>query len=146
MLLDIQTQFSNAQAITATAASTNYIDLASIRNVGAGQDLYLLIVVTTAFTDSGSDSTVTPSLQSDDNTGFASAATMRTFDVLAALAAAGTKRLYKLEPYNDLGNYERYIQLMYTVANGNLSTGAISAGLVSDVQTWKAYAVGFVVS
>lgn len=146
MLFDLQNQFSNAQAITATANSTNYIDLGSIRNIGVGEELSLVILVTTAFTDSGSDSTVTPSLVTDDNTSFSSPATVRTYDTLAALTAAGTYRIYKLEPFTQAGLYERYIQLTYTVANGNLTTGAISAFLTLNAQAWKAYAVGYTVS
>lgn len=148
MLIDIQNQFSNAQAITASAASTNYIDLASIRNIGVGERLYIVFHVTTAFTDSGSDSTVTPSLQTDDNTAFSSAATARTYDTFAALTAANTYKYYDLETRDGMlqtGPYERYAQVFYTVANGNLTTGAISSFLVHDIAAWKAYAVGFTI-
>ncbi len=146
MLLDNQTKFSDAQAITASAASDNILDLAVVRNIGAGKNLYLVLFVTTASTDSGSDSTVTPSLQADDNASFSSAATIRTFDTLAALTAAGTKRIYKLEPFTDAGTFERYIRLYYTVAGGNLTTGAISAYLTMDEAIWKAYPSGFTVA
>lgn len=146
MLLDKQTLFSDAQAITASAASDNSIDLGSVRNIGVGKELYLVFIVTTAFTDSGSDSTVTPKLETDDNSSFSSAATVRTFDTLAALTAAGTKRAYRLEPYNDAGIFERYIRVYYTVANGNLTTGAITAFLSLDVQAWKPYASGYSIS
>lgn len=145
MLIDKENMFSDAQAITASAASTNYVDLGVARNIGAGEPLKLVIVVTTAFTDAVSDSTVTPSLQTDDNTGFSSAATVQTFATLAALSAAGTRLVYNLDPYNDAGNFERYLQMYYTVANGNLTTGAISAFLAHDAQAWKAYASGYTV-
>lgn len=146
MIFDKQLIFSEGQVITATAASTNSINLLSVRNVGVGEELYLVFIVTAAFTDSGSDSTVTPSLQTDDNSGFTSAATARTYDVLAALTPINTKRVYKLEPYNDAGYYEQYAQIMYTVANGNLTTGAITAFITKDVQLWKTYASGFTVN
>ena len=143
MIMDLATQFSNAQAITATAVSTNVIDLGAVRNIGSGEDLYLVLIVTTAFTDASSDSTVTPSLQTDDNEAFGSAATVRTYDTLAALSAAGTTRIYKLEPFTTAGIYERYIRLNYTVAGGNLSTGAITAFITKDVTTYRHYASGF---
>lgn|SRR5574343_1274218 len=145
MLIDIQNQFSNAQAITASAASTNSIDLGAVRNIGVGERLYIVFHVTTAFTDVGSDSTVTPSLQTDDNSAFSSAATVRTYDTLAALTAAGTYRYYELEPFTAAGTYERYLQVYYTVAGGNLSTGAISAFLTHDIAAFRAYAVGYTV-
>lgn len=145
MLIDKQNMFSDAQDITASAASTNYVDLGAVRNVGVGEELYLVFVVTTAFTDAGSDSTVTPKLRTDDNTSFSSATDLRTYDTFAALSAAGTKKVYKLEPVTDAGSYERYLQVYYTVANGNLTTGAISAFLAKDAQAWKAYAAGYTV-
>lgn len=145
MLIDRQNQFSNAQALTATAASTDYIDLGAVRNIGAGESLYLVLHITTAFTDSGSDSTMTPSLETDDNTSFSSVATLRTYDVFAALTAINTIRKYRLEPVTDAGSYERYLQMRYTIANGNLTTGAVSAFLLEDVQAWRAYAAGYTI-
>lgn len=147
MLTDNELFFSDAQAITASAASTNYLDLGIAgRNIGSGEELHLVMIVSTAFTDASSDSTVTASLQTDDNTSFSTATTIRTFDTLAALTAVGTTRIYKLEPFTAAGLYERYIQLYYTVAGGNLTTGAIKAFLTLDVQTWKAYASGYTVT
>ena len=143
MIMDGQLQFSDAQTITASAASSNYYDMGAVRNIGVGEDLYLVFIVTTAFTDSGSDSTVTPSLQTDDNTSFSSAATIRTFDTLAALTAAKTTRIYSLEPFTKAGVFERYLQIYYTVANGNLTTGAISAFIVNKAQLDRNYASGF---
>ena len=60
MIFDAQTLFSNKQAITASAASTNYIDLlavgtpygaaaASNRDLGKGEKIPIRIQVTTAF-------------------------------------------------------------------------------------------------
>lgn len=146
MLFDAQATFSEAQDITASAASTNYIDLGLVRNIGVGEELYLVLIVTTTFADDSSNSTITPSLQADDNTSFSSPATVRTFDTFAALTAAGTKRVYKLEPFTDAGTFQRYIRLMYTAANGDLSAGAITAFLTKDVQAWTAYAVGSKIS
>lgn len=146
MLLDQQNVFSDKQAITATAVSTNVIDLGVARNIGNATNLYLVFVVTTAFTDSGSDSTVTPVLQTDDNVGFASPATIRTFDTLAALTPLGTERIYKLEPKTQKGEFERFIRISYTVAGGDLTTGAISAFLVESAQVWTAYKSNFIVA
>jgi hypothetical protein len=49
-VLDRQVLFSNDQAITATAASTDIIDLGSSpRDVGAGEMSTVLVLVTEAF-------------------------------------------------------------------------------------------------
>ena len=146
MLFDKQNMFSEDQAITASAASTNLFDLGlDARRIGVGTTMYLAVIVTEAFTDSGSDSTVTPSLQTDDNEAFGSATTIRTFDTIAATTAAGTLFVYSLDP-KPLNTYERYIRLYYTVANGNLTTGQISAGLLEQAQLNSLYASGFTVA
>ena len=49
MLLDQQALFSAAQAITATAASTNVIDTGSNKDVGKYGDIPLLIQVVEGF-------------------------------------------------------------------------------------------------
>ena len=41
MILDQSLQLSLTQAVTATALSTNVIDIGSARNIGAGEDLFL---------------------------------------------------------------------------------------------------------
>lgn len=146
MILDQQNVFSDAQAITATANSTNVIDLSAVRNIGIGEDLYLVFSVTVAFTDAGSDSTVTPSLVTDDNAALSSVATIATYDVFAALTAAGTQRFYKLPIRTIPGLYERYLAITYTVANGNLTTGSITAFLCKDIQAARQYTSGFSIS
>jgi len=122
---DANTRFSNAQAITASAASTNTIDLGVGYNLGVGGELYIEVVVTTAFTDASSNSTITVTLETDDNTSFSSATTLQTIGTFAALSAIGT-RLTANVPYSPT-LYERYIRLYYTAANGDLTTGAVTA-------------------
>ena len=43
MILDAQNQFSSAQALTATADSTNVIDLGVAREIGVGEPMCVLI-------------------------------------------------------------------------------------------------------
>lgn len=137
MIMDVQNRFSNAQAITATAASTDIVDLGITgRNVGVGEDVYLVAQVVSAFTDTGSDSTVTVTAETDDNTGMSSATTVATLGTFAALAAVGARLIIKLP----IANLERYLGLRYTVAGGNLTTGAITAFLTKDIDAYKSYA------
>lgn len=151
MILDNNLLFSDSQAITATAASTNLIDLGPIataavsggdtgtRQIGDGFPIFIFVFVEVAFTDSGSDSTLTVSVETDDNTSFSSAATVMTLDVLAALTAAGSKFFYRLPISTAAIPYERYIRLKYTTTNGNLTTGTISAGLCTGVDRYRSY-------
>lgn len=144
MFLDAQLVFSDAQAITATAVSTNSIDTTFARNIGTGPErLYVVFLVKTAFTDSGSDSTVTPSLQTDSDPAFGTVATIRTYDTFAALSPVGTRLIYLLEPITPAGKYKQYIRMNYTLANGSLTTGAISAFIVDTAQLDAIYPSGY---
>jgi hypothetical protein len=149
MIIDRELMFSNAQAVTAAAASTDLIDLAPLglaasaggsptnlgRNLGVGQETYIWVSVDVAMTDTGSDSTITVDLQTDDNSGFASAATVATLLTIPAVQAAGAKFFVRVPIARDTVPYERYIRLNYTPNNGNLTTGSFSAGLILNIDT-----------
>ena len=142
MLMDLQNQFSQQQALTTTAVSTNSIDLGVAENIGGGENLFLVMVITTTFVGGGV--TMTPSLQTAIDTAFTSPITVRTYDVFAALTPAQTKRVYRIDPYNDVGLFVRYIRLNYTIS-ATLTGGAITSFLACDAYVWAPYAVGFVV-
>jgi hypothetical protein len=137
MFIDGDLLFSDAQALTATAASTNYIDVGAARDLGVGQELYIVVIVDTAFTDASSDSTITVSIETDDEVTFTGPAATHTLGILAALSAAGTKKVYRIGP--DMLNY-RYAQLKYTTTNGSLTTGAVTAFITTAVDKWAAFA------
>jgi len=143
MLVDAQNLFSDAQAITASAASTNLLDLGIARSLGDGERLYVVCLVDTAFTDSGSDSTVAVTIETDDNADFSSATTAQTLGTFAALSAAGSVLIVPIAAF---ATEERYVRLYYTLANGSLTTGAITAFITHDVQRYTAYADGFTIS
>jgi hypothetical protein len=153
MYVDAQNLFSDAQAVTSTAVSTNVIDLIGntaylnnggstfpnlTKNLGVGEDLYLVIQTQTTCTDSGSDATVTFSLESDDNTGLSSATVHYTTGALAfaAYATAGTTVVATKLPS---GSYQRYLGVRYTVASGPLTAGAFDAFLTTDISAYTAY-------
>jgi len=142
MLLDALNLFSDAQAVTAAAASTNSIDFASARDIGLGENLYLAITVDVAFTDVGSDSTLAVTLETDDNSGFASVASYALLTI-PALAAAGDKFFVRISP--DQLN-ERYAQLRYTPVSGDLSTGSITAAIVHGIDKTIDYPKGYTIS
>jgi hypothetical protein len=139
MITDNELYFSEEQAVTATADSESVVDLGVERDIGRGENLFLVVMLTEAMTDAGSDSTVTVTLQTDDALSagaLASANTLETLGVFAALSAAGTRLVRKLQP--GLA-YEQYLGVKYTVANGNLSTGKFTAFLCKDVNLDKVY-------
>lgn len=143
MIYDSALTFSSAQAITASAVSTNSVDLSKARNIGVGSDLYVVAVVTTAFTDSGSDTTLQIDLQGSAASNFGSP-TSQTIGIFAALSAAGTVLVGKVSP--GLAGNLRYLQGNYTIANGSLSTGAITVFLTHDPDQYTSYAKNYTVS
>jgi hypothetical protein len=151
MYVDKQAEFSDSQAVTATAISANVMDLVSnasgknpIRDIGTGQDVYLVVLTAVAATDTGNDATLAVTLESDDNVGLTSATTHFSTGALAfaAFSPAGTVLAAIKLPS---GNYERYLGVRYTVATGPLLTGQFDAFLTTDVSTYRAYARNYVV-
>jgi hypothetical protein len=138
MQLDQQNLFSDQQAVTAAANSTNVIDLRDVRDIGAGEGFYIMVQVNETLDDAGDDSTLAIALVTDDNAALSSPATIRTLVTLPALTAAGTTLYYKIEAAQ-LVAFQRYLGLVYTPANGNLSAGKITAGIVRNIQQQGIY-------
>lgn len=143
MLFDLQSMFSDQQAITATAASTNVIDLGAVdtpkhavgpitRDMGKGRPIPVHIQVTEAFNNLTS---LAIALQVDDDEAFGSAKTVMTTTVLLADLAAG-KRIAPF--YIPEGVDERYVRLNYTVSGTAPTTGKVTAGLVFGRANWSA--------
>ncbi|EPZ5817784.1 Bbp16 family capsid cement protein [Klebsiella pneumoniae] len=128
MLLDQQALFSAAQAITATAASTNVIDTGSNKDVGKYGDIPLLIQVVEGFNNLTS---LTVTVQTDDNSAFSSAADVLSITIPLASLVLGYKSPVITLPMK----MERYIRLNYTVTGTAPTTGKVTAGITGGVQT-----------
>lgn len=150
MILDIQTQFSSQQAVTATAISTNVIDL---RNAATpvlvdegllfGMQLWLVILTTQAAAAAGA-ATVTFTLESDSTADLATSPTVHYSSPVIGKATlvAGFVAVRTQLPS---GDYERYLGVRYTVGTGPLTAGAFTAFLTPDVQRNVAYPSGFTI-
>lgn len=90
MILDAQNRLSNAQAFTATANTTDWINVSTIRSYGQGEPLVALIVPTVAADTANGDETYAFALQIDDNTSFSSATTIITKTISRTLLTAGS--------------------------------------------------------
>lgn len=140
MIFDATLTFSSEQAITADAASTNYIDLgatgtpyggsALVRDIGPGCCIPIAICVTAAFNTLTS---LTIQLQVDDNTSFSSATTVASVTVPLADLTAG--KIIEGLDWIPSGTDERYVRLNYDVTGTNPTTGKITAGIVAARQT-----------
>ena len=144
MILDAQLQFSNSQAVTAAAASTNSIDLGAARDIGTGENLYVVVTCEVAMTDGSSDSTLDVILYGDSTTTFTPDA-QQTLFTFPALSAAGTVKIAKLDPSSAPLQYQ-YIELYYSPNNGNLTTGTFSAHLTNNISKYTAYADAITIS
>lgn len=133
MLIDSRLEFSDEQALTATAASTNVIDLGSDVDVGPGRPLFVVVQVDVAADDTTGDETYVAALQTDDNASFSSATQIGSVTI-AAGAAAGTRYVLGF-PYAN----ERYVRLNYTLG-GTTPTATLSAWLTDqEPESWAAY-------
>lgn len=129
MIFDLTNKFSSEQAVTATAASTNVVDLGvTSRDIGIGEVIPVWVGVDVDFAGLTS---LQVSVQTDDAENFASAVTVvQTGAVLLADLKAGYEFAIQSIPKNALG---RYVRVNYTVV-GTGTAGTITAGVTAGNQ------------
>lgn len=140
MILDNQTIYSNAQAVTATGdtPSTNSYDHGP-GNSGPGAGDLWLIGKTTAAVTSGGAATVQMVLQdSADNATFADVMVASPALAIAALGANKTVAIVRFP-----GNVRRYTRVVWRVGTAVLTGGTLSAFPVLDADVQQYLASGF---
>lgn len=143
MILDAHNLFSDAQALTATAASTNLIDLGADNNVGIGEPMVVVLQLDVAADDTTGDETYSVALQTDDNSSFSSATSVGSATITRG-DAAGTRYVISVPPSTSL---ERYVRVYYTLA-GTTPTATVTAYMIpqSFLQNDVYYADGITIS
>lgn len=136
MILDAENMFSNAQAVTVTAASANQIDLGprshAMNSQGQEEDMEILLTVNTTFTAAGA-ATMTVDIRSSQASNMSSPVIHDSSGALAiADLVAGTQLRWRPRVPINAG---RYIDLNYTIATGPMTAGAITASVVASRQT-----------
>lgn len=143
MFIDQALLFSDAQALTGTAVSTNVLDLDHARagTLGVGEPLAVVVSVDVAA--GGTSPTMNFAIQTDDNAVFSSAVTRNVSKTFAA--AEMTAGAVFVLPLDNIGS-ERYMRLNYTLG-GTSPTVTVTARLVplSMVQNWAPFASGFTI-
>jgi hypothetical protein len=138
MYVDAQLMYSDAQALTATAVSTNIVDHGADRDMGTGEPLAVVVLVDVALDGTTGDETYAVQVQTDDNSSFSSASSVGGSVSLTRGAAAGTKYVIPLPADTAI---ERYTRLNYTLG-GTSPTGTVTAYLtpMSMIQGSNLYA------
>lgn len=139
MIIDSQLQLSAAQAITVSAASTNYLDQGAARDLGPTEGLYLCLTVKSTFTAGGA-ATLAVELQTDSQTNFATEVGIIDSRVYALADLVAGKQYFI--PFGPSGVVKQYIQAQYNVATGPFTAGTIDAQIVKGIQQSTQYTDG----
>ena len=145
MILDRQNTVSLAQAITATAVSTDTIDLSQIRDLGTGYDLRWVTTIDQSFNNLTSleiqvITSAAANLSSPTVIGSSGAI------VLAQLTAGRRPIVLELNRsiLAALPIGQRFLGLNYVVVGTAPTTGQVTSSLVLDAQdVGKLYPVGY---
>lgn len=159
MILDSLLQFSDSQALTATALSTNVVDIGSVdRNIGQGEPLGVVVAVEVAADQTTGDEDYTFDVETASNAAITTARKLLARRIFesgtptapaedADLLVAGFRFVLPI-PMGGLGEAERYLAVRYTLA-GTTPTITVSAYLMplKMVEVAKVhYPDGFTIS
>lgn len=145
MILDKRTEFCDATALNTGAAGTyligGQIDLGVARDIGIGEQLYLVITVDTQPT-SGGAATAQFTLASDDTASIATNGTASVHFQTKAFSIAemtpGAVLAAVALPIEGVA-YERFLGILQTTGTAAFTGGKINAFLTPDVAKWKSY-------
>lgn len=143
MILDERSEFCDATSAVLAIGNAiigDVMDLGAtptLRDIGNGQPLYLVIQVDTTFV--GATSTTQFQLVSDSTANLATSKTVHldTGAIPVATLVAGYTKIMALPSEV---TYERYLGLWETVATANVTAGKINAFLTTEPARWAAYA------
>jgi hypothetical protein len=126
-VIDRVTLFSNDQAITGSAESTDTLDLRVDADIGAGTPIRLLIQPTASFNNLDS---LGVAVQVPNSFAFGSPETVLETSLPLANLVAGRRFPIDAVPRG----MKRYMRLYYTVTGTNPSAGTITAAAVLNAQ------------
>ena len=139
MVLDLEHVYSSAQALTATADSTNLVDHGIASNLGSGEPLAFVVSLTVVADDTTGDETYTAQLQMDTEVTLASPVVIEACLITITRGdAAGTRYVRHLPPSL---SFQQFTQVVYTLG-GTTPTVTVDAFLIpaSFLQDEQVYA------
>ena len=128
MILDKENMFSQEQAVTASALSTDIVDL-GIGDIGPSESISLFVNAGEAFTGGGSLEVEVLTSDEISDGALSGAETIATYPVTNDQLLAGGKLISARLPHG----MKRYARLNFEVSGG-LADGKLTAGLVMDSQ------------
>jgi hypothetical protein len=133
-MTDAPLSFSNAQAVTASAVSTNTYDTlpGAVHDAGSGEELNVLIRVASNVTASGA-ATVQFQIISSANANLSSPTVLMQSDAIPKASLVAGVQIQLPVPralINKLG--QRYLGINYLVATGPLTGGTFDAFILID--------------
>jgi len=150
MILDQLLVLSAAQAVTATAVSTNTIDLKTARDLGTGNDVYFVFGVNEAATAAGA-ATVNFQIISSASADLSSPTVIVQTDAIGKAELTLGRRPISLELIDSILAAQpvgqRYLGVRYVVATGPLTAGKFSCYVANEAPSvGKNYPSGFTVA
>ena len=146
MINDALLKVSSSQAVTASAVSTDVIDLSQARDIGEGEELFMHFNTEVAATAAGA-ATVEFQVIGSTAANLGSPVVLGSSGPIPkASLPIGARVAVKINPQiASLGL--RYLGANYVVTTGPLTAGTFSAQIVNDIQDGgKSYASGFSVT
>jgi hypothetical protein len=154
--IDSQVLFDNAAAVTVTRNSTNVYDTSPLgsaystlaantgRNMGAGEPIFLVVLVTVAFTAAGAATMDIQFVSSASSTLSSPNVHIDTGVIAKATLVAGYIPIFQALPRNGPA-YLQYLGLIYTIATGPMTAGKVTAFITKDAQDLNTYVKAFLV-
>lgn len=144
MYIDSQLLFSDAQAVSADAGSTNVVDLGIARNLFDGEPMAVVLSVDVAADGTTTDETYEFQIETDDNAAFSSATDLLAHSIGYASLTAGSMHVL---PIPVGAAVERYLRVYYNVG-GTSPSVTVTAFLqpLSMVPKLKSYADNITIS
>ena len=137
MIIDKQNMVASAQAVTASAASTDYIDLGAARDLGLSMGLRMHVVTNTTATAAGA-ATVQFQLQFATDAAFTTPVIVSQTDAIGKAAlVAGASFVLPIPP----GSQYRYCRVYFNVGTGPLTAGAFTAFVTTALQKASIYPI-----
>lgn len=150
MLSDAFLQLSTAQAVTATAVSTNTVDLGVARDIAPGRPMYAVFQIDVTFTAAGA-ATMNFQVVSSAAAALTSPTVLGDSGPVPVAQLTAARRLIAVgigpSVLTTAPNGQRFIGAQYTVGTGPMTAGAVTATITDQMPPGaQLYGSGFTVA